>query len=377
MGYGAENLYEKELYKNIDSLIEKGCLRDKKIYFYGITTAHDYAIKYLRSKGFEVSGIIDKVADERGAAATVKVDVLSTNELARINANKSIFLLGGNHNDVMCFKLVKYGFEEEKNIFRIFEPSLYLKKSNDRELTIEEETKVALGCLDYLDKITRKLNINYYLAFGSLIGAVRHKGCIPWDNDIDVLVYAEDLKAIYDYVEHDENNKYYKFIVPGKEGLPSMSASLIDTRTYKQHIDFPLCVTEGVGIDVFILVELGDDIEEARRNRDINLELQNMYKESIVSNNKKITFEEIVNQATLGHTHHEYIGCVWGNIYKNIYYAEWFKNTKNVEFEHGEYKAPIGTHEYLSLSYNDYMKMPPVEERNSNSHVWKNYWKNK
>ena len=375
MEYGVKNLYEKELYKNIDSLIDKGVLVDKQIFFYGITTAHDYAIKYLRGKGFEITGIIDKVASERAASSTAEVNVLSTSELSKINPYDTIFLLGGNHNDVMCFNLAKHGFEEEKNIFRIFEPSWYLTECNDRELTTEEETKVALGCLDYLDEVTRELNINYYLAFGSLIGAIRHKGCIPWDNDIDVLVCAEDLKAIYDYIENDEKNKYYKFVVPGIGRLPSMAASLIDTRTYKQHIDFPLCVTEGVGIDVFILVELGDGIDEARENRDIDLKLQNKYKESIVLNKKQITFEEIINQATLGHTHHKYIGCVWGSIYKNIYKAEWFEDTKNVEFEHGEYKAPVGTHEFLSLSYNDYMKMPPVEERNHNNHVWKNYWR--
>ncbi len=375
MEYGAKNLYESELYKNIDSLIDKDILNDKQIYFYGITTAHDYAIKYLRGKGFKVAGIIDKAADERGASVTTEVEVLATSALTKFNVDKSIFLLGGNHNDVMCFNLTKHGFEEGKNIFRIFEPSSYLIKSKDKELTIEEETEVALGCLDYLDKVTRNLNIDYFLAFGSLIGAVRHKGCIPWDNDIDILVKASDLMAIYDYIENDESNNTFKMMIPGVGNrLPCMTASLIDTRTYRQNIDFPLCVTEGLGIDVSILVELGDDEEEARKNRDYDLKLQNDYKESIIQDTASVTVDMIMEQATLRNTHHKYIGCMWGNTYKSIYRADWFGDTKLVEFEGRLYKAPIGTHEYLSLLYGDYMKLPPTEEQNHNNHVWKNYW---
>lgn len=52
--------------------------------------------------------------------------------------------------------------------------------------TIEEVQKIELGILEYLDRVCRDNNLRYYLAYGTLLGAVRHQGFIPWDDDIDV-----------------------------------------------------------------------------------------------------------------------------------------------------------------------------------------------
>ncbi len=375
MEYGSKNIYEKELYKNIDVLIERDVLDGKSIFFYGITNAHNYAIKYLVKKGFSVSGIVDKAAEDRKALSSENVNLYTPNILSELDINKTVFLIGGNHNDTMCRILSEYDFLEGKNVFRIFNPLDYVSENDSREVTEEEELKISLDALEYLDDVCSKIGVDYFLAFGTLIGAVRHKGCIPWDNDIDVLIRARDLKAIRDYIESDSENTKYKLLLPGfDDKFPFLTGMLINKDTYASRVDFPLQITNGVGIDISILVELGDTEEEAIKNRDLDFEFANSFRASLESGRSNYCFEDIFERTTLGGGNHKYVGCMWGNTYKSVYESKWFEETCIVEFEGKSFKAPIGIHEYLTLLYNDYMKLPPVEDRNHMNHVWKNYW---
>ncbi|MCL2112333.1 MAG: LicD family protein [Streptococcaceae bacterium] len=64
------------------------------------------------------------------------------------------------------------------------------------EMNIEEIKNIQLGLLDFLDKFCRKNNIEYSLAGGSLLGAVRHQGFIPWDDDIDILLVRKEYEKL-------------------------------------------------------------------------------------------------------------------------------------------------------------------------------------
>ena len=70
-----------------------------------------------------------------------------------------------------------------------------------KEMTLDEIHDVQIHILDKIDEICRHLNLRYSLGGGSLLGAVRHKGYIPWDDDIDIMLPRPDyetlLKAFY------------------------------------------------------------------------------------------------------------------------------------------------------------------------------------
>ena len=57
-----------------------------------------------------------------------------------------------------------------------------------KKISIEELKKIQINILDYVDQFCRKNKINYWLSYGSLLGAVRHKGFIPWDDDVDIYI---------------------------------------------------------------------------------------------------------------------------------------------------------------------------------------------
>ena len=68
-----------------------------------------------------------------------------------------------------------------------------------KELTLREIQLVQFDVLKRLRDLCDQLNIKFYIMYGTLLGAVRHKGFIPWDDDIDVVMYREDFEVLVDY----------------------------------------------------------------------------------------------------------------------------------------------------------------------------------
>ena len=65
-----------------------------------------------------------------------------------------------------------------------------------KELSRDELRETQISILDYFASICQKYNLTYWLHFGTLLGAVRHKGYIPWDDDIDVAMLREDYEKL-------------------------------------------------------------------------------------------------------------------------------------------------------------------------------------
>ena len=74
-------------------------------------------------------------------------------------------------------------------------------------LSKEEIKEHQLEILDFIDDICKKNNIPYFLSYGSMLGAVRHKGMIPWDDDIDISLYREDYNKLIDSINKSNHPK--------------------------------------------------------------------------------------------------------------------------------------------------------------------------
>ena len=75
-------------------------------------------------------------------------------------------------------------------------------------LTVDELKKYELDILKFIDYVCKKYNIKYFVSYGTLLGAVRHKGFIPWDDDIDVAMYREDYERFQKAVIEENNDRY-------------------------------------------------------------------------------------------------------------------------------------------------------------------------
>ena len=116
------------------------------------------------------------------------------------------------------------------------------------------------------DQFCTKNDIKYYAAYGTLIGAVRHKGLIPWDDDVDVYMLREDYDKFCSFRGHVDS--HYDIMDINDENYWLLSlAKFVDTNTTLWELkELPLIL--GVYIDVFPL----DEIES-----DTNLELKHDY----------------------------------------------------------------------------------------------------
>ena len=112
----------------------------------------------------------------------------------------------------------------------------YSNKSDRQRMLIE--------MLGEMDRICRKNNLKYYLAYGTALGAVRHKGFIPWDNDVDIIVSIDDYKRFCDTINSEISDDYILCSIDQNSDYDSLKAR-ISHKNYFHHI---------IHIDIFPIV---------------------------------------------------------------------------------------------------------------------------
>ena len=265
-----------------------------------------------------------------------------------------------------------------------------------KELSLIEIRKIQIDILSHFGDFCEKNNIQYFLCNGTLLGAVKYGGYIPWDDDIDVcLPRSEYDRFIALYAkESDPRFELRAFELDSKFLFPF--SKLSDTQThllegYAKDMDL------GVNIDIFPIDNWGNSIQEIsklyRKMERLRRGLTWAKTDKYVSSSKikticKVllaTFHRIIGGEryckkiiTLAAMNApcRYIGnCVWG--FYGVGEAlprEQFQESVPVIFEGKTYPAPIGYDQYLTGLYGDYRKDPPPEKQISH-HKFKVYLK--
>ena len=271
-----------------------------------------------------------------------------------------------------------------------------------KEMTINDVKRCAVDILVYIDKICKENNIRYYLCAGTLLGAVRHHGFIPWDDDIDIMMPREEYERLLSIWPADTD--YFFLTHKNTKNFPYAFGKVVDSRTIKIEPLRKSSQIIGVDVDVFPIDELPDDDIEAVEfykklaEKELNVKRQlytftkllsmrsfahnllvfiNRLMEFInfKSVDKMVEDYSILAQRYRGkNTNH------WGVTTINCYgirernVKKNYEQVVNVKFEGKEYPAPIGYKVYLTGLYGDYMQLPPVEKRISH-HSFKAFWK--
>ena len=127
--------------------------------------------------------------------------------------------------------------------------------------SLEQYQEKLIEILKFFDSFCRDNNIKYTVIDGTLLGAIRHKGMIPWDGDVDVALTPSELKKLKVAFEKYDG-RYFLNYVPNhiykdsnrKHDFPTLTAKLIDKK----------CSSGIFGIDVFTIDFLGDDYDYAK-----------------------------------------------------------------------------------------------------------------
>jgi lipopolysaccharide cholinephosphotransferase len=265
-----------------------------------------------------------------------------------------------------------------------------------KELSLEEIKQIELDILRMFHAFCQENNIRYFLAYGTLLGAIRYKGFIPWDDDVDVLVPREDYDRLIKLYQDSDKYRLYAFERNPKYRFPF--AKLCDMDTHLTELYYPISgVVLGVSIDIFPLDNWADNLDEARAeakyiNKNISwLGLTKMIKPRTKNplkfiirysrmvfaklHGSKHYIKKIIQASTkLAQRNSPYVGVktwpMWGD--GAIMPAEIFSDVVEIEFEGEKFPAPAGYDAYLRCLYGDYMPEPPVEKRKTH-HSFKAY----
>ncbi len=128
--------------------------------------------------------------------------------------------------------------------------------------SVEEFKQIQIDILLAINKFCNEHNIKYSLACGTLLGAIRHKGFIPWDDDIDIYLLREDYNKLI---------TVFPSLLDGKYSLNSLERNPLWNRPYAKAFDTQTIEIEavrnnvpnmGIGIDVFPIDDVPDDDAE-------------------------------------------------------------------------------------------------------------------
>ena len=132
------------------------------------------------------------------------------------------------------------------------------------ELNLKESQQAALDILNKVSEICESENFTYSLAFGTLIGAIRHKGFIPWDDDIDIFMPRPDYELFCKYcIEHKNELAPFKLLnMDTCEGYPFMIGRISDDR-YVLDVVNEKPYGLGIFVDIYPFDGLGNDYRTA------------------------------------------------------------------------------------------------------------------
>ncbi len=260
-----------------------------------------------------------------------------------------------------------------------------------REMNIEEMRAVQMDLLDVFDRTCREHGLTYSLCGGTLIGAVRHGGYIPWDDDIDVMMPRPD----YDRFIQLRFEEPYLLEAPellGKEKpYVYMYAKLYNTKTVLIEDPHMKRLQSHVYIDVFPLDAIADDEETFRKEftrirkniwNYITMEQADSFLQvkglSLPRRIKWTAARMMRNLLPPRYYYYKALEIIRTRDYDSArftghplsearpvyrYPKEIMVMDNHVAFEGKEYSAMHDYKEFLRIHYGDYMQLPPVEER--------------
>ena len=256
-----------------------------------------------------------------------------------------------------------------------------------KEISFEESKKLLLEILINVDSFCNQHGINYSLAYGTLIGAIRHKGFIPWDDDIDIIMPREDYERFVSIYNCDERYK----VIDGSQNANHSHVRVSDQKTVLKLDEWRgYFYKSGLWIDIFPIDKVPDTQKgylrfkkwlwflfemqlsgEVHRKGFVNKVIhvvcrpfRSYFGKKALKTMKRYNKKNTQSVANLG-----------GWYLKSPKFpAKYMEEYVDVEFEGHNFKAIIEYDTFLRENYGDYMQLPPKEKQISH-HTYTAYWR--
>lgn len=389
----------KTMDSSLKSLIQKKKIKDSdKLAILGLDE-YSFAIRtLLENHGYRVECYISESTERREAVRrSIKhalshyfnktdayIRVFSVDEWIPLKDENWLVLYASKdcNNEIDKIENVKNPAIEK--IYCLFDwNSMEYKKKTEKlnRMTMDEVKTKEKDILFYFDQFCGKNNLRYWLSGGSMLGAIRHKGFIPWDDDIDVFMPDVDYERFLQLFQEndelrcqivdDENDVWghYKFA-----RLADKSTLLIEKYPFYNHLI-------GVNVEILPIVGLPRDEKERiayiRRYEKINIRRREIFFKCSgdMDEFRKICAAEQVRYDTYRFDDSEYVGVLGTGYYeRDCTTHAVYERTLRMPFEDIMVNVPQGYQEYLDNLYGKGWEEWPPEEKRALRHNIEAYW---
>jgi lipopolysaccharide cholinephosphotransferase len=389
-----------EVANGIDALIEKKIITgDRKVILYGLDR-YSFAMRtILSNKGY--NNIECYVSADENAVIALNSDIKNfacrylngTSDVINVRTleerlvpfdDSVMILLASDTYSEEKAVLENLGYFENEHFYKVCDfkdEELDRLFENKRRMTLKDMQQTEKEILHYVDGLCGKYNLRYWVCGGTMLGTMRHKGFIPWDDDIDIFLPWKDYLKFIELFEENEN---YSMIGMGTSDENDFSdpfakvvykKTIIDENIGTVHKVNPLC------IDVFPLIGLPEDKAKRtlffKKYQEVNRQIwEDFYSEN---GNLEVFAKWYPKQREFLEMYDfdksKYVG-VLGTAYgdRDATTREVYSDTMRKAFEDIEVNVPIGYKEYLDNLYGkDWMQLPDESKRQSHHNV-KAYW---
>lgn len=250
------------------------------------------------------------------------------------------------------------------------------------ETNLDECKKLMIEVLKYIDNICKKNDIEYWLEFGTLLGAYRHKGFIPWDDDIDIAMTRKNYEKFIECMKKEEDSKFYLLHKDTKEGYPFEFAKVMMRNTVLHLADngSDMKMDRGIFVDIFAFDFYNSEI--SRKKRRLIRQFENARKKSIIDKissryyklglqvfrgiSKVLVPVNLIDKAKKKYVSEdgEYVGCALEQTDDILCKKDLYFPLTEIEFEGQKFPCPKKVTDVLELEFGDtYMQLPPEDKR--------------
>ena len=261
----------------------------------------------------------------------------------------------------------------------------------EQQISKEECKRIQIQILDEIAMICKQSGLNYYLAYGTLLGAIRHKGFIPWDDDIDIYMSRDEYEKLLTIMKSpDIKMPHWLELYDGdKDGYYYPFAKAVDNTTIAKMEDN--LTKHGIWIDIFPVDRLPDSarkrylfVKAGKALRDVIIAMTTDFTAQKKDSKRAVKRLISIIASAIGKKRIYHFTEWYYQKYRNsgsdmfaclsssygtkeiMHEAELFSPTE-VEFESKPYQATEHWEQYLTKLYGEYSVLPPVEQRRVHS----------